>query len=71
MKDYRNKPIGQILREKNIISEEELLHALLIQNSNQKKLGQILVNQGYITQAQLEDTLSLQKDEQLIDDLKN
>jgi len=50
--------LGEILREKNLISREELEKALQIQAQTGEKLGKILVEQGMITEEALLDALS-------------
>jgi len=42
------KPIGQILLERGLITQEQLDEALAIQTSNAEKLGRILVDRGYV-----------------------
>ncbi len=41
-------PLGQLLREKNLISEEQLQEALLKQKESTEYLGQILLRSGFI-----------------------
>lgn len=57
------KKIGDILVEKDIISETDLTLALKRQqeDAQEKKLGEILVNIGAATQGQIERSLSEQK----------
>jgi type IV pilus assembly protein PilB len=49
----KNVPIGQLLIENKLISQDQLNHALEIQqNSTGKMLGDIIVELGYITEEQ-------------------
>ncbi len=52
------KKIGDILIDKNLISEVELKSALDEQKKTGRKVGQILIERGLITEDQLLDTLS-------------
>lgn len=54
------KKLGEILVEGNLVSEQQLLAALSIQENNKKPLGEILVEQGYITKDKLEGALAKQ-----------
>ncbi|UCH34230.1 MAG: Flp pilus assembly complex ATPase component TadA [Armatimonadota bacterium] len=42
------KPIGQILLDRGLITQEQLDEALTIQTSTTEKLGRILVDRGYV-----------------------
>ncbi len=55
-------PIGKLLVEENVVSEEQLKVAVEKQQSMRKLvLGDYLIEQGYITQAQLDSALKFQK----------
>ncbi len=59
--------LGQLLKEKGIITAEQLEEAVNIQaqNENSRRLGEILVNRGFIDRADLQDTVK-QQVEQLL-----
>lgn len=44
------KPLGQLLRERGLVSEEDLKNALTLQQERPDKLGRILVDLGYIAE---------------------
>lgn len=54
------KKLGEILIERNLVTEEQLLSALNIQKEKKKPLGEILVMEGYITKEKLELALAKQ-----------
>lgn len=55
-----SKKLGEILIESNLVSEQQLLAALSIQENSRKPLGAILVEQGYIAKEKLEAALAKQ-----------
>ena len=55
-----SKKLGEILIEGNLVSEQQLLAALSIQENSKKPLGEILVEQGYIVKDKLEIALARQ-----------
>ncbi|MDD5006156.1 MAG: hypothetical protein PHS93_06620 [Candidatus Omnitrophica bacterium] len=54
------KRLGDILVEAGLVSEQQLLAALALQETNKKPLGEILVGQGYIAQEKLDAALAKQ-----------
>jgi small nuclear ribonucleoprotein (snRNP)-like protein len=56
----REKKIGTILKEHNIINSEQLEESLQKQKKRTKFLGEILLEAGYITEEQLENALRIQ-----------
>jgi len=40
------KPLGQLLRERGLVSEEDLKNALTLQQERRDKLGRILIDLG-------------------------
>lgn len=54
--------LGDLLIEKGIITEENLMHALKLQKESnfEKKLGEILIQEGYTTQKEMARELSSQ-----------
>jgi hypothetical protein len=54
------KKLGELLIESNLVSEQQLLAALAIQENNKRPLGEILIDQGYITKERLEAVLAKQ-----------
>lgn len=55
---HHRKKLGDILKEANIVQEEDIVNALKERKSNQK-LGDALVEQGYITEKQLLEVLEI------------
>jgi len=60
-----SKKLGEILVESNLVSEQQLLAALSIQENSKKPLGEILVGQGYIAKEKLEAALAKQQGSKL------
>src|SRR5437016_4515691 len=58
------KPLGQLLRERGLVSEEDLKNALTLQQERRDKLGRILIDLGYIAErdvlAVVSDQLKIQ-----------
>ncbi|MFN7181541.1 MAG: GspE/PulE family protein, partial [Planctomycetota bacterium] len=54
------KPIGEILKEMELITDREIKEALEIQKKQGGALGRILVEKGYITEEELLLALSIQ-----------
>jgi len=54
------KKLGEILVERNLVTEQQLLAALDIQRSKKLPLGEILVGQGYIEQDKMDAALARQ-----------
>ena len=59
---YSYKPIGQILLEKNIISNQQLQEALRVHWKRGVILGDVLKDLGFIDQKQLQEVLDVQQD---------
>ncbi|GAB6182059.1 GspE/PulE family protein [Desulfotomaculum defluvii] len=53
--------IGDILVEKNLISQQQLVEVLDIHRQSGQPLGQVLVDLGYVNQAQISEILNLQE----------
>jgi len=60
MSEKKKKPLGEILKEENIVKEETLKEALAEQKSSGKKLGNILVDQGFASMKDIIYALALQ-----------
>lgn len=54
------KKLGEILTEKGLVTEQQLLAALSIQKNSKKALGEILIEQSYILREKLEAALAKQ-----------
>ncbi len=52
------KRIGELLRERNVISQEQLEAGLSAQKRTRQRLGVTLIEQGVLTEAQLADALA-------------
>ena len=55
----KNVQIGQILLRENLVTDEQLSEALLIQKQTGQKVGDILIKKGYITEADFTRALAL------------
>jgi type IV pilus assembly protein PilB len=56
--DKEQKRLGEILIEKGLINQEQLLHALELQKRNKEFLGKILIESGRIEEKDLLEALS-------------
>lgn len=54
------KPLGQLLRERNLLSEEDLKNALALQQERRDKLGRILIDLGYVAERDVLSVVSEQ-----------
>ena len=54
------KPLGQLLLERGLISEEDLKNALALQQERRDKLGRILIDLGYVAEREVLNVLSEQ-----------
>ncbi|MDD2487160.1 MAG: ATPase, T2SS/T4P/T4SS family [Candidatus Gracilibacteria bacterium] len=54
-------PIGEILVMEGHISQEDLLRAKEIQNTNNKSIGNLLCHKGFLSQDDLDKSLQIQK----------
>ena len=63
----KKKRLGEILVEKQIISEEQLDHALHHQKGKNKKLGKVLLELGYINEIQVTEALTKQLSLTMVD----
>lgn len=52
------KPLGQLLVEKGVISEDQLRIALLEQNKTHLPLGRLMVGLGFLSEATIRDVMS-------------
>src|SRR5438105_11212236 len=52
------KPLGQLLRERSLISEDDLKNGLTLQQERRDKLGRILVDLGYVAERDVLAVLS-------------
>ena len=57
-KDVQRKLFGQILLERNLVSESQITEAVDVQKINGKALGDILIDLGYTTNASIMEALS-------------
>ncbi len=65
----QRRRFGEILREYDLVSQDQLDNALKIQNSSggkRKRLGEILVSINAMTQTQVAETLAVQLELQFI-----
>jgi len=61
------RSLGEILKERNLITDEQLEEALAVAASQGKKLGEVLVAKGLISPLSLATTLSYQLNVPLVD----
>src|SRR5262249_32639536 len=54
------KPLGELLRNRGLISDEDLKNALALQQERREKLGRILIDLGYVSERDIVSTLSEQ-----------
>src|SRR5215831_8961040 len=54
------RPLGQMLQDRGIISEEDLNNALALQKERPDKLGRILIDLGYVAERDVLTVLSEQ-----------
>ncbi|KHO62354.1 type II secretion system protein E [Thermoanaerobacter sp. YS13] len=54
------KKLGELLVEVGLITEEQLKHAIEIQNKTGEKLGKVLIKLGYVTENQILEALEFQ-----------
>ena len=62
----QRKLFGEILREYDLVSQDSLDKALMLQKSSDKRLGEILVSLGALTPTQVAETLAVQLELQFI-----
>jgi type IV pilus assembly protein PilB len=58
MNDKTQQPIGPLLLEKGVISDDQLRIAMLEQQKNHQPLGRLLVGLGFLSEATIRDVLS-------------
>jgi len=54
------KPIGELLRDRGLISDEDLKNALALQQERRDKIGRILIDLGYVAERDVVGVLSEQ-----------
>jgi general secretion pathway protein E len=54
------KPIGEMLRDRGLIGEDDLKNALTLQKERHEKIGRILVDMGYVAERDIVSILSEQ-----------
>src|ERR1043166_5578698 len=54
------RPLGQLLQDRGVISEEDLNNALALQKERPDKLGRILIDLGYVAERDVLTALSEQ-----------
>ena len=62
----QRKRFGEILREYDLVSQDSLDKALMLQKNSDKRLGEILVSLGALTPTQVAETLAVQLELQFI-----
>ena len=64
---FQFKPIGNILKERGLISAQDLMEGLEQQRTSGLPLGQIFVNMGFITHEQLLNVLGVQAEMETVE----
>src|SRR5882672_6133184 len=54
------RPLGQLLRKRGLISEDDLKSALTLQQERRDKLGRILIDLGYVAERDVLSVVSEQ-----------
>ena len=62
----QRKRFGEILREYDLVSQDSLDKALMLQKTSDKRLGELLVSLGALTPTQVAETLAVQLELQFI-----
>ena len=52
------QPLGRLLVEKGVVSEDQLRIAIQEQNKNHQPLGRLMVGLGFLSEATIRDVLS-------------
>ena len=55
------KRLGEILLELEVLTEEQLAHALQVQSNEKRLLGQVLIKLGYCTPETIISALDMQE----------
>ncbi len=65
----KQKPLGQLLKELNLITQSQLDQALAVQSKEaaSKPLGRIMVEAGYVTEKDVLNALGAQVDKEVVD----
>lgn len=58
----KKKPLGVLLQEKGILSEEQIKYALQVQKTTKQKVGEIFETLGFVTEYEVIHTLSEQEE---------
>ncbi len=67
MTEQKKRPLGSLLIEKGVISEDQLRIALIEQKRSGDPLGKLLVNLGFVTEATVREALSENLNQQSAD----
>ncbi|MBN2073128.1 MAG: Flp pilus assembly complex ATPase component TadA [Actinobacteria bacterium] len=65
--DFKKQRIGEILLNKKLITEIQLMEALEIQKETGEKIGDVLIRKGYISDSTLVELISFQRGYDTID----
>jgi len=63
----RQKPLGQVLKEMELISEGQIQEALAVQRKQGGVIGEILVNMGYVAREEILLALADQMGMEVVD----
>lgn len=67
MAEKKSRPLGAVLIEKGVITEDQLRIALLEQKRSSAPLGKLLVTLGFVTEATVREALSENLNQQSVD----
>ena len=62
-----SKPLGQILKSLDLVSEFDVQEALQVQKKKGGAIGKILMDQGHITELQLTQAMGMQSGMEMVD----
>jgi len=52
------KPLGELLHDRGLVSDEDLKNALALQHERREKIGRILIDLGYVAERDVVSVLS-------------
>lgn len=65
--ETRARPLGQILLERHLLTEDQLRIGLMEQKRSRQPLGRVLISLGFVTEATLREALSVNLGQETVD----
>ena len=59
--EKKSKPLGELLKEKGMITDDHIRYALQVQKITKEKVGEIFERLGFVTEYEVVTTLSVQE----------